>query len=127
MSLASTLSAEIESLKLQLETMTADRDAEKAMKARARMERDDMTARNKILRERPDLNVDRIPAMRKLESLQKANVILSEALAKLSNELIAAGNTEPQMWHSDNEKRAFVVMKRMGEHGLLAISRSLME
>ena len=53
--------------------------------------------------------------------------ILTEALAKLSNELIVAGNTEPQMWHSDNEKKAFVVMKRMGDEGLLAIARSLME
>lgn len=53
--------------------------------------------------------------------------ILTEALAKLSNELIAAGNTEPQPWHSDNEKRAFVIMKRMGDDGLLAIARSLME
>lgn len=40
--------------------------------------------------------------------------ILTQTLAKLSNELIAAGNTEPQPWHSDNEKRTFVVMKRMG-------------
>ena len=61
------------------------------------------------------------------DSANKRVEVLTEALAKLSNELIAAGNTEPQMWHSDNEKRAFVVMKRMGEDGLLAISRSLME
>lgn len=62
-----------------------------------------------------------------IDSLKERNKLLTEALAKLSNELIAAGNTEPQMWHSDNEKRAFVVMKRMGDDGLLAIARSLME
>lgn len=62
-----------------------------------------------------------------IDSLKSRNEILTEALAKLSNELIAAGNTEPQMWHSDNEKRAFVIMKRMGDDGLLAIARSLME
>lgn len=127
MSLVSTLYAEIDSLNLKLETMTADRDAEKSMKATARMQRDDMTLRNKVLRERPDLLADRIPAHNKLVALQEANKVLTEALAKLSNSLIAAGNTEPQPWHSDNEKRAFVVMKRMGDDGLMAIARSLME
>lgn len=34
---------EIQKLKLQLETMTADRDAEKSMKATARMQRDEQT------------------------------------------------------------------------------------
>lgn len=124
MSSESTLCAEIESLKLSLEVMTADRDAEKAMKARARMERDDMAARNKILRERPDLSVDRIPAMRKLESLQFANKVLYDALAKLSSELRAAGSTKPQPWHSSNEKEAFKVMSRMGDYGFLALANS---
>lgn len=36
---------EIEKLKLQLETMTNDRDAEKSMKATARMQRDEQTQR----------------------------------------------------------------------------------
>lgn len=62
-----------------------------------------------------------------IDSLKESNKILTEALAKLSNELITAGNTEPQMWHSDNEKKAFVIMKRMGDDGLLAIARSLIE
>lgn len=62
-----------------------------------------------------------------IDSLKESKKLLTEALAKLSNELIAAGNTEPQMWHSDNEKKAFVIMKRMGDEGLLAIARSLME
>lgn len=53
--------------------------------------------------------------------------VLTDALAKVSNSLIAAGNVTPQAWHSDNEKRAFVVMKAMGEEGLEAIARSLME
>lgn len=63
----------------------------------------------------------------KLDTANRRIEVLTEALAKLSNSLIAAGNTEPQLWHSDNEKRAFVVMKRMGEDGLMAIARSLME
>lgn len=53
--------------------------------------------------------------------------VLTDALAKVSNSLIAAGNVTPQEWHSDNEKRAFVIMKAMGEEGLEAIARSLME
>ena len=36
---------EIKSLKLKLATMTADRDAEKSMKAKARMQRDEITKR----------------------------------------------------------------------------------
>lgn len=105
-----------EELLLKLETMTADRDAEKAMKAQARMERDNMTARNKILRERPDLPVDRIPAMLRLERLQGANTVLHDALVKLSSELVAAGATVPQPYHSWNEK-----------HGMEAVARSMME
>lgn len=62
-----------------------------------------------------------------IDTLKARNEILTEALTKLSNELIAAGSTEPQMWHSDNEKRAFVIMKRMGEEGRTAIARSWME
>lgn len=58
---------------------------------------------------------------------EKRVEILTEALAKLSNELIAAVNTEPQMWHSDNEKRAFVVMDKMGEYGLQQHQRSFFE
>ena len=53
--------------------------------------------------------------------------VLTDALAKVSHSLIAAGNVTPQDWHSDNEKRAFVVMKAMGEEGLEAIARSLVE
>lgn len=116
-----------EELLLKLETMTADRDAEKAMKAQARMERDNMTARNKILRERPDLPVDRIPAMLRLERLQGANTVLHDALVKLSSELVAAGATVPQPYHSWNEKQAFGIMTRMGQHGMEAVARSMME
>jgi hypothetical protein len=43
---------EIEKLKLQLETMTADRDAEKSMKATARMQRDEQSQRIIGLKER---------------------------------------------------------------------------
>lgn len=127
MSLTSTLYAEIDSLKLQLETMTADRDAEKAMKGQARQQRDDMVERNKILRERPDLRADRIPAMLRLERLQGANTVLHDALVKLSSELVAAGATVPQPYHSWNEKQAFGIMARMGQHGMEAVARSMME
>lgn len=43
---------EIQKLKLQLETMTADRDAEKSMKATARMQRDEQSQRIIGLKER---------------------------------------------------------------------------
>jgi hypothetical protein len=43
---------EIEKLKLQLETMTADRDAEKSMKATARIQRDEQSQRIIGLKER---------------------------------------------------------------------------
>jgi aspartate ammonia-lyase len=43
---------EIEKLKLQLETMTNDRDAEKSMKATARMQRDEQSQRIIGLKER---------------------------------------------------------------------------
>lgn len=115
----------ISDLRLRLEAMTADRDAEKAMKASARMQRDDMIARNKILRERPDLPVDRIPAHNKLVSLQESNLILHDALVKLSRELQAAGATEPQPYHSWNEKQAFLIMAQMGDDGMTAIARSM--
>ena len=57
----------------------------------------------------------------------QAVAILRDALAKVSHSLVAAGNVRPQAWHSDNEKRAFVIMKAMGEEGLEAIARSLLE
>lgn len=117
----------IKDLRLRLETMTADRDAEKAMKAQARMERDDLTARNKILRDRPDLPVDRLPAHDKLVSLQNANHVLGDALLKLSTQLLRAGATEPQPYHSWNEKQAFIIMSQMADYGLQQYNRSLFE
>lgn len=45
---------QIRLLKLQLETMTADRDAEKSMKATARMQRDEQSKR--IVRLKEHLN-----------------------------------------------------------------------
>lgn len=47
---------------------------------------------------------------------------LTQALRKISLELIAAGNTEPQPWHSSNEKNAFPIFKRMGEDGMNVIA-----
>jgi len=47
---------------------------------------------------------------------------LTKTLQKISLELIAAGNTEPQRWHSSNEKSSFPILKRMGEEGMLAIA-----
>ncbi len=42
----------IDALVLRLEVMTLDRDAEKSMKARARMQRDEQTLKNRALLER---------------------------------------------------------------------------
>lgn len=117
----------IKDLRLRLETMTADRDAEKAMKAQARMNHSDLVARNKVLRERPDLPVDRIPAHGMLQTLQNANKILGDALLKLSTELKVAGATEPQPYHSWNEKQAFIIMTKMADYGLDQYNRSLFE
>lgn len=62
-----------------------------------------------------------------LEKLRSDNIVLREALTKLSNELIAAGATKPQDWHSDNEKRSFVIMTRMGQYGKEALARTLFD
>lgn len=47
---------------------------------------------------------------------------LTKTLRRISLELIAAGNTEPQPWHSSNEKNAFPIFKRMGEVGMEIIA-----
>ena len=47
---------------------------------------------------------------------------LTETLRKISLELITAGSTEPQPWHSSNEKNAFPIFKRMGEAGMETIA-----
>jgi len=48
--------------------------------------------------------------------------LLTKTLQKISEELIRAGNVEPQPWHSSNEKNAFPIFKRMGEEGMQAIA-----
>lgn len=62
-----------------------------------------------------------------IDCLRDRNKILQDALVKLSSELVAAGATVPQPYHSWNEKQAFGIMARMGQHGMEAIARSMME
>lgn len=60
----------------------------------------------------------------KLQIAEHKIEILKQALHRQSQALIMAGNTEPQPWHSSNEKSAFLIFARMGKEGMDAIYKA---
>lgn len=60
----------------------------------------------------------------KLQIAEHKIEILKQALRRQSEALIMAGNTEPQLWHSSNEKNSFPIFTRMGNEGMDAIYRA---
>lgn len=58
------------------------------------------------------------------EQLKESIAVLTDALRKISLELLKAGETTPELWHSDNEKQAFKQFTKMGIFGMDAIARS---
>ena len=63
----------------------------------------------------------------KLQIAERKVEILTEALRNMSLELLKAGETAPQLWHSDNEKQAFKQFTKMGSYGMDAIDKSMVK
>ena len=68
----------------------------------------DMADRNAFLRERPDLPVDRLPAMRRLEELQEAERFLTDAIDAAIKDM-AYYHELAKKYEADSDRYKFLI------------------